>query len=276
MARAKPVTVRNARFQQWETLLRNRTKRHRSGSFLVQGVRPITLAVEHGWRVEAMLFEADRRLSPWANRMLEAAGGAEQFALAASLMAELGGKDDPPELIAQVAMSETGLPDLRVSSSWLGVVFDRPSSPGNLGSLVRSADALGADAVIVTGRNPADVYDPQAVRATTGSLFAIPVVTAESAHEVADWVRRAPLPTPGIQLIGTDESGPRDVADQSLLAATLLVIGNETAGMSRAWRDLVDASVRIPMRAAAASSLNAAAAASIALYEVARQRAAEN
>ena len=72
MSRTLRVSVRNAKFQQWETLLRNRTKRHRAGSFLVQGVRPISLAVEHGWTIEALLYDADRgRLSDWARGLLE-------------------------------------------------------------------------------------------------------------------------------------------------------------------------------------------------------------
>lgn len=273
MARVLRVSVRNARFQQWETLLRNRTKRHRAGSFLVQGVRPISLAVEHGWTVEALLYDADRaRLSDWAQGMLERPH-IEQAAVSGELLAELGEKDEdnPPELLAQVALPQRRLADLETGPGWLGLVVDRPTSPGNVGSLIRSADAFGADAVIVTGRNAADPYDPKAVRASTGSLFALPVVSAASAHEVAEWARRqehAPI------ILGTDERGEQALSDRDLRAAALIVVGNETEGMSKAWFDLADAVARIPMSPKAASSLNAANAGSVALYEAARQRSA--
>jgi tRNA G18 (ribose-2'-O)-methylase SpoU len=272
MSRTLRVSVRNARFQQWETLLRNRTKRHRAGSFLVQGVRPISLAFEHGWTVEALLYDADRpRLSDWARGLLDSPH-IEQAAVSAPLMAELGEKDqDAPELIAQVAVPHPRLADLETGPDWLGLVVDRPTSPGNLGSLIRSADAFGADAVIVTGRNAADPYDPKAVRASTGSLFALPVVHAASAHEVAEWAgRRAHRPA----IVGTDERGERVLADHDLRGAALIVVGNETEGMSKAWFELADATARIPMSPKAASSLNAANAGSVALYEATRQRAA--
>lgn len=273
MARVLQVSVRNARFQQWETLLRNRTKRHRAGSFLVQGVRPISLAVEHGWNIEAFLYDADRpRLSDWARGLLERPH-IEQAALSGPLLAELGEKEDdnPPELLAQVAIPHRKLTDLPSSADWLGIVIDRPTSPGNVGSLIRSADAFGADAVIITGRNAADPYDPKAVRASTGSLFAMPVVSAASAHEVVEWARKqehAPA------VIGTDERGENALSAHDLRGPTLLVVGNETTGMSKSWFELADATARIPMSPKAASSLNAANAGSVALYEAARQRSA--
>ncbi|THV24263.1 TrmH family RNA methyltransferase [Glycomyces paridis] len=270
MSKVLRVSVRNARFQQWETLLHNRTKRHRAGSFLVQGVRPVTLAVEHGWTVEALLYDADRpRLSDWARNLLETPD-AELVAVSAPLMAELGGKDeDVPELLAQVAIPQRRLADLDVGPGWLGLAVDRPTSPGNLGTLIRSADAFGADAVVVTGRNAADPYDPKAVRATTGSLFAVPVVHAASAHEVAEWARKQPAQP---IIVGTDERGEQPLSEHDLGGPALIVVGNETAGMSKSWFDLVDATARIPMSPKAASSLNAANAGSVALYEAVRQR----
>ncbi len=272
MARTLQVSVRNTKFQQWETLLRNRTKRHRAGSFLVQGVRPISLAIEHGWTVETLLYDADRpRLSDWARGVLERPH-TEHAAVSGPLLAELGEKEDdnPPELLAQVAIPQRRLADLETRPDWLGIVIDRPTSPGNVGSLIRSADAFGADAVIVTGRNAADPYDPKAVRASTGSLFAVPVISAASAHEVAEWARKqAHAPS----IVGTDERGEQALSDHDLRGATLLVVGNETVGMSKSWFELADATARIPMSPKAASSLNAANAGSVALYEVARQRA---
>lgn len=266
------VTTRNARFQQWAAMLDNRGKRQRSGEFLVQGVRPITLAVRHGWRIRALLYDAGRPLSRWATELLDEVP-AERVAMAGPLLAELGEKSQaPPEVIAVVALPPDDLDRLPVHPAMLVVVFDRPASPGNIGTLIRSADALGADGVIVAG-HAADVYDPKAVRASTGSLFALRTVRAAGAQPILDWVTQLRARGVGLHVVGTDEHGERDVAQADLTGPTLLLVGNETNGLSSAWRAACDALVRIPI-VGAASSLNAATAASIVLYEAARQRRA--
>jgi TrmH family RNA methyltransferase len=152
----------------------------------------------------------------------------------------------------------------------LVMVFDRPTTPGNLGTLVRSADAFGAGGVIVTG-HAADPYDPKAVRASTGSLFALPVVRVPSHREVLDWVGDLRADGVAAQVVGTDERGPVEIAEHDLTGPTVLAVGNETHGLSAGWREACDQVVRIPITGAA-SSLNAASAATVALYEAARQR----
>ena len=261
------VTTRNATFQQWQALLTSRAKRHRAGEFLVQGVRPIGLAIEHGWRIRALLYPAGRPLSGWAAQTLERVDST-RVAMAPELLQELGGRsDDAPELLAVVELPADDLSRVPVDAGALVLVFDRPGTPGNIGTLIRSADAFGASGVIVTG-HAADPYDPKAVRASTGSLFAVPVVRAPSHREVL-----ARLDGTGVQVVGTDEHGDLDVADVDYSVATLVVIGNETRGMSEGWRRACDLVARIPI-AGAASSLNAAAAATVVLYEAARLRRA--
>lgn len=258
------VTGRNARFQQWEALLHNRTKRHRQGEFLVQGVRPITLAVEHGWTIRSLITDGRSRMSTWAGDLWETTS-AEQVVMAPELLAELSEKDEPSELLAVVQIPEDSLS--RLDPTGLTVVFDRPSQPGNLGTLARSADAFGASGLVVTG-HAADPYDPRAVRSSTGSLFALTVVRAPSHREVLDWARSHQRP---ITVVGTDETGSIDVRATDLSGPAIVVVGNETNGMTAAWREACDTLVSIPM-AGSASSLNAATAGSIVLEEAFRQR----
>lgn len=263
------VTTRNASFQQWHALLANRTKRHRAGEFLVQGVRPISLAVDHGWAVRALIYPDRQALSGWARSVLERTG-AQPVAMDPELVAELAGKESA-ELIAVVGLPEPPrLDDIAADPHLLVVVFDRPSTPGNVGTLIRSADAFGASAVIITG-HAADPYDPKAVRASTGSLFAVPVIGADGPGAALPWIsglREAGLP---VRVVGTDEHGSVDVADYDLTGPRVLLIGNETGGLSAGWRAAADAIVRIPITGAA-SSLNAATAATVVLYEARRQR----
>jgi 23S rRNA (uridine2479-2'-O)-methyltransferase len=262
------VTSRNAAFQQWQALLGNRVKRQRARQFIVQGVRPITLAVEHGWPVDAMIYDIGTPLSRWAEDMLAAAtaAGAQRVAMAPELLRELGEKDDgAPEMVAVAAIPPDDFGRIPQAPDLLAVAFDRPASPGNIGTVIRSADAFGAHGLIVTG-HAADPYDPKSVRASTGSLLAVPVVRAASHAEVTGWARSR-----SAAIVGTDEKGDVDIADAGLTEPTVLVIGNEASGLSSAWRQACDVVARIPITGAA-SSLNAASAATVVLYEAARQR----
>ena len=264
------VSSRNARFQQWQALLGNRNKRQRAGEFLVQGVRPITLAARFGWRFRALIHDSQRPLSQWAQDLLRDAG-AVRVPMAPDLLAELGEKDEgTPELVAVVEMPADDLGRIEAGDGFLGVVLDRPASPGNIGSVIRSADALGAHGVVVTG-HAADVYDPRCVRASTGSLFALPVVRVPGHREVAAWVAAQRARGCPVVLAAADERGDKDVFDFDFTQPTLLLAGSESAGLSAAWRELSDVVVRIPM-AGAASSLNVASATTAVLYEAARQR----
>ena len=270
MASVLRVSSRNARFQQWEALLSNRAKRQRTGEFLVHGVRPITLAARHGWRFRALIYDAGRPLSQWARALLRDVP-AIKVSMAPALLAELGEKEEgSPELVAVVEMPGGGLDRIEAGHDFLGVLLDRPASPGNVGSIIRSADALGAHGVIVAG-HAADVYDPRCVRASTGSLFTLPVIRTPGPGEVAAWVTALRARGCPIVLAATDERGDRDVFDFDFTQPVLLLAGNEGTGLSAAWRELSDVVVSIPM-AGAASSLNAANAASIFLYEASRQR----
>jgi 23S rRNA (uridine2479-2'-O)-methyltransferase len=264
------VTTRNASFQQWQALLASRTKRHRAGEFLVHGVRPIGLAIEHGWRFRALLYPAGRPLSGWAVQTLERVT-TQRVAMAPELLHELGDKSsgETPELLAVVELPDDDLARIALDPDALVLVFDRPATPGNIGTLIRSADAFGATGVIITG-HAADPYDPKAVRASTGSLFAVPVVRVPSHREVLAWRSVAAAGT-AVTVVGTDEHGDLDVAEVDYTGPTLVVIGNETRGMSEGWRSACDVVARIPITGAA-SSLNAAAAATVVLYEAARQR----
>jgi 23S rRNA (uridine2479-2'-O)-methyltransferase len=272
VAVTRVVRIRNEDndFQYAETLRRRREKRLRQREIFVEGVRQINQVLACGWSVRAFLYSPERRLSGWARDVLEAAGADVHYELPYTLQAKLSQKADASELIALVRMPDDDLGRIPVRDDLLVVVFDRPGSPGNLGTLIRSADALGAHGMVVTGHG-VDLYDPETISASTGSLFALPSVRLPSHGELTPWLAELRGLLPGFQVVGSDEEGGVDVDTHDLTRPTVLVAGNETRGMSAAYRELSDAVVRIPI-GGSASSLNVAAATSILLYEAARQR----
>ncbi|WP_151523999.1 TrmH family RNA methyltransferase [Serinicoccus kebangsaanensis] len=265
------VTTRNATFQRWQSLLGNRTARHRAGEFLVHGVRPISQALAHGWQVRALLRPLGARPSTWAEQAWADAGG-ERYEVAPPLLAELAQREDEgTELLAVVRMPPDDLERLhRPGTVPLVTVFDRPGQPGNIGTLQRSVDAFGGTGLVITG-HAADPYDPKAVRASTGSCFAVPTVRVPSARTVLDWVAAQRAQGIPLQIWGTDEGAETDLGRVPWAAPTVLVVGNETRGMAQAWREACDGVLSIPM-AGSASSLNAAVAASIVLHAAMRAR----
>jgi TrmH family RNA methyltransferase len=257
-------------YQLTHALVRNRRQRARQGKFVVEGVRPITQAFEHGWTIGALWYAAGRPLSAWAASLLASGRAGVHVEAAPELLAELGERDEPSELLAVVAARPDDLARIPRRPDLLVVAFDRPVSPGNLGSVIRSADALGAHGLVVTG-HAADVYDPQAIRASTGSVFALPVVREPSMTALRAWLDGLRAELPALQVVGGSGGAETPAARLDLTRPTVLAVGNETKGLSHAWREACDELAAIPMRGSA-DSLNAAAAASILLYEAARQR----
>jgi tRNA G18 (ribose-2'-O)-methylase SpoU len=270
MPRTLLVSTRNSAYQVLESLRANRQKRHRSRVFLVEGVLPITRALAHGWTFEAVAYSQPDRLSSWARDVIARAQPPVQYALAPDLLHALSGKAEPSELVVVVRMPDDDVVRIRVRPDLLAVVMDAPSSPGNLGTLVRSCDALGAHGVVVTG-HAADPYDPGAVTASRGSLFAVPVVRLDSPAAVKGWVGNVRRTLGRCVVVGTDEAGDVDLVAHDFGPPTIIVLGNEQRGLGRAFREMCDALVRIPM-SGTASSLNVSVAASIVLYEAGRQR----
>ena len=261
------MTSKNAAYQQFEALKRSREKRAQRRSFFLEGVHPVEQAVLHGWEFEAVGGAQGARLSGWARDMIDKARPASLYRIAPELMRELSDRNEPCELIALVRTRADGLARFRSERAAVYVLFDRPQSPGNLGTVIRSADAFGAAGLIVTGHG-ADEYDPLCIRASVGAVFALPVARMETAERVMEWLGALDERP---EIVGTSARGDVLLDYVDLTGPTLLLIGNETFGLSKGWRERCDVLARIPI-GGAASSLNAGCAASICLYEITRQR----
>ncbi len=264
------VHSENDVFQQLVSLATNRRKRHQAKRCLVEGVKPINLAIANGWAIEGLVYAQDAQLSGWAKGVIASSGAKTHYELAPHLMEALSDKEETSELIAVVATPGDDLSRIRLGRVPLLVVLDQPSSPGNLGSIIRSCDALGVDGVAVLGHS-ADIYDPQTIRASLGTVFSLPVVRLGSMSQTLQWFESLKAAYPGFKVFGTSAKADADLADADLTGPAVLVFGNETRGMSCNLREACDLILRIPI-SGSASSLNLACAASIVLYEADRQR----
>lgn len=272
--RIQRIYSKNADYQKFEVLKSNRNKRYRYGEFFVEGVRNINGAVENGWEVVSFLYAREHPLSRWAEDMLRRTSTSVNFELAPSLMGELSGKGDVSELMAVVKMKQDDLSRLtgRPGRPPLFVLFDRASNRGNLGTLLRSCDGLGADGLILTG-HAVDLYDPEVVGASMGSFFRVPAVRVSDNETVFRWIEEMKGRYPGFKAVGTTSHRQRPCWGEELSGPLLLMIGNETDGLCYAFKEFCDLLCTIPMAEdSSASSFNAACAATVLLYEAVRQR----
>ena len=273
--RIERMYARGAEYQQFETLKRNRAKRSRQGLAFIEGVQMIEQAIRHGWEFAAMAVTDGRRLSGWAEDMIRRAKPEILYKMEAAMHADLSDREESCEIIALVRI-RSSTPDriaLRAEESStppLYAIFDRPASPGNLGTFLRSADAFGATGVIVTG-HAADFYDPQCIRASVGTVFAIPFGEMPGAEAALDWLRARPERP---LIVGTSAHGTAALDELDLTGPVALAVGNETFGLSQAWKQGCDVLAKIPIFGAA-SSLNAGSAATVCFYEISRQRRAK-
>lgn len=271
------IGKQNASFQQLQGLKDNRTKRLRQGAFFVEGVRNINQAIAAGWKIRSFIYP-DKDLSQWAENVLASVATQVNYRLTAELAAQLSGKEDVSELMAVVEMRkperwwETGDAGQQTVENPLLVLFDRPSNKGNLGTILRTCDAMGANGLFLTGHG-VDPYDPEVLQSSMGSFFRIPVWQMERGDEWENCVAALRARYPGIKLVGTTSHRERPVYGERLSGPVVIMLGNETLGLSYRYKEMADVLCTIPMaETSSASSLNVGCAASVLLYEVTRQR----
>jgi len=257
MSRSFPITSpSNPRIKRLLRLRKHRDRRD-AGVFLAEGRREVERAAAAGLVIEE-LYECPELLGREPLR----AYAAHRFAVTEAILTKAAYRDDPEGVLAVVRTPVWTLNDL--SGGGLVLVAVGTEKPGNLGAMVRTAGAAGCLAVLATG--PVDAFNPNAIRASTGAVFHVPVVEAE-AGAIIDWCA-----TRRFRLVATTPDGGEPYTALSYAGNMAIVIGPEDRGLDRAWLDAADARATIPMRTDAADSLNAAAAAAILLFEAARQR----
>jgi len=240
-----------------------RKVRRETGLFVAEGASVLVTAREHGWRPRTLLFQPEategdiyRQLVGWA-----AQSGAEILEVSEAVLAKVASKDNPQSVLAVFPQAWHPPPDVREASPeavWIGLEDVR--DPGNLGTIIRTADAVGAAGVMLIGTS-CDPYSREAVRASMGSIFAVPLVRIDR-DAFLDWRRSWPG-----DVVGTHLSAKDDFRAVSYHGPTLLLMGSEGPGLSEALTAACDRLVKIPM-AGRLDSLNLAVATALTLYQI--------
>lgn len=248
--------------------LRQRSHRDELGQMLIEGYRELKRALDNGYR-PGTLFTCPGFFMGGHEQALivrARAAGAEHLECTEAVFAKLSARDRPDGLLATGPHLGTRLTDLRLPPDALVVVAEGIEKPGNLGTILRSSDAAGVHAVLVCDRRT-DIHNPNVVRASIGTLFALPVVEA-AAEETLVFLRAN-----GFRLLAATPHAQRLYTAADMTGPTALLVGSEQYGLSERWLEEADAQVRIPMLGQC-DSLNVAAAATLLLFEAARQRLA--
>ena len=249
-----------------------REKRHRreEGLFLAEGLRILTEARESGRIPEYLFFARDSAGHPLVRALIadvEGTGG-EAIETVPDILSKLSGKDNPQAVVGVFPEFATSLDSLDRSSADIWLVAERLRDPGNLGTILRTGDAVGTGGLILIGEC-VDPFSVEAVRASMGALFTVPIVQADWADFIP-WLRAGPG-----QLVGLSLDTDTDYRAATYQAPTFLLTGNEAQGMPADYAAACDLLVKIPMLGKA-DSLNAAVATAVMAYEVLAQRRAES
>lgn len=239
--------------------------RREEGVFVVEGRRELERCVAAGFEVESVFVCPEIGAAP------ESLGQPKVFEISKELYAKAACREGTEGVIAIVRSRELRLADLKLGKGSGGeacnplvMVLESVEKPGNLGAVLRSADAAGADAVIVC--DPlTDLWNPNLIRASVGAIFTVPVVCCSS-EEAIMWLKDN-----GIQILTAQLQDSTLYYDRDMTGPTAIVMGTEATGLTDIWRQAADAHIRIPMLGVE-DSLNVSVSAAILLYEAVRQR----
>ncbi|MBN2406224.1 MAG: RNA methyltransferase [Elusimicrobia bacterium] len=240
--------------------VRQRRNRDRQKKYIIDGVRQLKTAFRNDFRLEALYFSehsADAELLELARKRAVALQP-----VTARVFEKIGYGDNPDGHLGLAVQAELGLEDMPCPEDALYVIAERLEKPGNLGAILRSADAAGVTGVIVCDTHT-DVYNPNVIRSSLGAFFTVPLAVAGS-EETAKWLKDR-----DVSIYAAAPDAEKSYTGIDLTRAAALAVGSEHSGLSAVW--MKEQRVSIPMTGQV-DSLNAAQTATILMFEAARQR----
>jgi TrmH family RNA methyltransferase len=243
-------------------LLQEKAKnRKQTGSFIIEGKREIEIAIKGGYEVETVLFYPAICSETEAKKIAE---NADQIEINKDVFQKLAYRDTTEGVLAVAKTKSLQLADLVLSDNPLILVAEAPEKPGNIGALLRTADAANLDAVIIA--NPkSDLYNPNIVRSSVGCLFTNQIATATTNEIIAFLKERK------INFYCATLQNSTSYHTQDYTTPTALVVGTEATGLTQEWREAATQNIIIPMQGEI-DSMNVSVAAAILIFEAKRQR----
>lgn len=246
--------------------LAQKKTRAQRGEFLIEGIQLVLQAIQSSAEIRMLVVASELLTSKIARETIRAQerAGIRIVHVSRAVFEALAEREHPTGIAAVVRISARALNELRVDERALFVALYQVSNPGNLGTVLRTADAVNARGVILIG-DVTDPYSATALNASRGAIFSVPLVQIKDARELLNWGREH-----NVRVVTTSDSAPQKFWDADLRAPILFIFGNEGEGLPPELLAQGDA-VKIPMRGAV-DSLNVAVAASVILFECERQR----
>jgi len=265
------ITINSTKNPRIKALVHLRIKRHRdkTGLILIEGIKELALAVRRGIRIEEIYcstggFRHEGSMEGLID--LKGSGKPKLFEVSDRVFERISYRGGSSGVVAVAKKPELSLDGMPIRENPLYIVMDDVEKPGNLGAILRSADGAGA-AGVITSDGKTDLYNPNVIRASLGTVFTVPTAAA-AADEAIAWLKSR-----GIRIVVTTPAADTPYTEADLTGPTAIVVGSEDRGVGRDWLDAADIAVRIPMHGAA-DSLNVAQSATILAYEALRQRTA--
>ncbi|UOF92693.1 RNA methyltransferase [Fodinisporobacter ferrooxydans] len=261
-------SLKNPRIREWAAL-KQKKYRDQTGQYLIEGVRLVEEALQSDCDLEYILYNNDRMNERLHDLVAEIeTRGLNLVECTEQVLAQVADTKTPQGIVAIAKKSQTSIDFAAADRAKPVILVDGMQDPGNLGTIIRTADAVDACAVIVS-ENTVDPYHPKVVRATMGSLFHLPVRELPVTQAIEQMKER------GFQMIGSSSHNGEDYFRADLTGPLALIVGSEAHGISSELDAYVDSWVCLPMLGKA-ESLNAAIAASVMMYEVVRQKSIKN
>lgn len=257
-------SVQNPKVKALQVLQQKSAERRQTGLFVVEGRRELAHCVAAGLTVDSVFWcreldvDGADRATVWEQR------GVKVYEVTKTVYERMAYRGGTEGVIAVVKERKLRLEDLRLKEHPLIVVVERVEKPGNLGAILRSADAGGADAVVVC--DPlTDLYNPNLIRSSIGAIFTVPCVACSSEACIRFLKER------GIRILTAQLQDSSLYYDVDMTGGTAIVMGTEATGLTERWREVADAHIRIPM-SGRLDSLNVSVSTAILLFEAVRQR----
>lgn len=265
MGENKISSLQNTKVKQLVALQQKSSERRKQGVFVVEGIRELQHCLNAGYTINSIFFCPELTDTGALSSLLSES--IASYEVSPEVYEKIAYRGSTEGVIATVQSKQLSLKDLHLSKQPLLIVLESVEKPGNLGAILRSADAAGADAVIIC--DPlTDLYNPNLIRSSIGAIFSVPCIACSS-DDCINFLKQN-----NINILTAQLQDSKLYYDTDMTCGTAIIMGTESTGLTDVWRKAADAHIRIPMLGQL-DSLNVSVSAAILLFEAVRQRKIE-